>query len=104
MEYNVIFEDWNKQEITTYNIFNHYKFREEVIAALKNFSSKEIFEEEIRKSLFYYFCSKCEWEVVVSSFPENCGISKKIDVYWQVRNNWEIFINYLLSFKNNSNI
>ena len=47
------------------------------------------------KILKYYFWSKAEWEVIISPWVggkiEQCEI--KIDVYSQVKINWEAFFN-----------
>ena len=121
--WNVYRENHNK--IETFNIFNNSKFYEEVKKALKKFDNKEEFAEEIRKSLAWCYWSKCEWEVVIASFParitkeelnrineefkndtekygrEPCSewispsISKKVDIYEQVRLNWDIFVDYI---------
>ena len=52
-------------EIRPFNIFEHGRFREEVRKLLLKCTEKEAFAEELRRSLFYYYCSKCEWEVVI---------------------------------------
>lgn len=62
----------------------------------KKHKTKDEFAEALRRSLMYYFWSKCEWEVLISPW---CGSKKdkaiKVDVYWQVMNNWEIFLDYV---------
>lgn len=129
MEWFVYVEDWNSKEIKPFNIFQHGRFLEDVKKTLKKFGSKEEFAEEIKKSLAYYYWSKCEWETIITSLPtritkeeldrlneefksdtEKYGhepysmyilptVRKKVDVYEQVRLNWGIFIDYLWSHK-----
>jgi hypothetical protein len=78
-------------------------------------------KEEIRKSLMYHFWAKCEWEVVITDWPPhisndelerlnkekeeyirswdrepfslsyNPSVCKKIDVYEQIMNNFDLF-------------
>ncbi len=78
-------------------------------------------KEEVRKSLMYYFWAKCEWEVVITDWPPhitidelerlnkekeeyiknwdreptrlsyNPDVCKKIDVYEQIMNNFDLF-------------
>ena len=68
-------------EIRPFNIFEH---------------EKEAFAEELRRSLFYYYCSKCEWEVVIGPWCGDRGTKEiKVDVYMQVMNNWDIFVDYV---------
>ena len=44
-------------EIRPFNIFEHGRFREEVRKLLLKCTEKEAFAEELRRSLFYYYCS-----------------------------------------------
>lgn len=91
----------NRRKIETYNIFEHSSFYKDTILNLKNSKSKDEFAEQLWKDLMYYFWSKMEWEVAV--FPWTCTqpeYAKKIDVYEQVVNNFEVFANYVWSFKN----
>ena len=129
LEWNVFYHDFNKQKITTFNIFNHWKFNEDVQKSLKKFKDKDEFAEELRRDLFYYFGSKCEYEIIITSFPtyitmneldrlnherwthkERYGIDfvrinvspdtgAKIDIYTQVMNNFEIFCDYVWNSK-----
>ena len=129
LEWNVYVEDWSNKEIKTFNIFNHATFCEDVKKALKKFDDKEEFAEELRKSLAWCYWSKCEWETVMVSFParitkeeldrlnkefktntekyghEPCSmwisptVGKKIDVYSQVRLNWNVFVDHVWSHK-----
>lgn len=43
----------------------------------------------------YYFWSKCEWEVLVTPWisPRESE-KKKVDVCWQIMNNWDVFVDY----------
>ena len=85
-------------EIRPFNIFEHGRFREEVRKLLLKCTEKEAFAEELRRSLFYYYCSKCEWEVVIGPWCGDRGTKEiKVDVYMQVMNNWDIFVDYVLS-------
>ena len=102
--WNVIYHNVNRDELGVWNVFDHGRFREDVSKELKKCKTKEEFAEKLRGDLFYYYCSKCEWEVLVSPW---CGSKKeptiKIDVYWQVMNNWEIFLDYVWNSKRKKN-
>lgn len=129
LEWNVFYHDINKNRITTFNIFNHWKFAEDVQKSLKKFKDKNEFAEELRRYLFYYFGSKCEYEVIITSFPTyitmneldrlnherwthkdrygtdyvrlgvNLDTEIKIDIYTQVMNNFDIFCDYVWNSK-----
>lgn len=142
--YNVYLEDINAHEIKSYNIFEHEGFYNDLLKIKKQFKKdlkqflKEngqynilpkyqkwltyykinIFEKAVINSLQYYFWAKCEYEVVITSWPIyinvqefnkikesstdpkylftiDTDLSKKIDVYDQVMLNRDLFINYV---------
>lgn len=105
LTWNVIYGNFNRGDIETFNIFNHGGFVEDCKkAAKKHKDDKEAFAKEVRSSLMYYYWSKCEWEVIVSHWPPSEHHSErfrdeKIDVFDQVTMNWDIFIDYLWEHK-----
>lgn len=100
LEWNVFYHDINKQKITTLNIFNHWKFAEDVQKSLKKYKDKDEFAEELRQDLMYYFWSKSEYEILISAW---CGgrdtKELKVDIYTQVMNNWNVFLDYVWNSK-----
>ena len=129
LKWYVYYHDFNGQKIKTFNIFKHGRFREDVEKYFKKYKDKEEFTEHLRSSLFYYYCSKAEWEVVVTSWVPhitmseldrlnaeredtrekynrepyslyvNPNVAEKIDIYDQVMNNFDIFVDYVWSHK-----
>lgn len=127
MEWNVYIENVNNKKIVKFNIFNHYVFNREIEDVLKKNTSKEAAEKQIKSLLMYYYWSKSEWEIIITSWPpytsqegllkmnkesemfqRNYGkppvsvgtqleVSEKIDVYNQVMLNWDVFFNYVWS-------
>ena len=97
MHWNVYVEDINGKQMKKYDIFEHYGFAQDVKDAYKKHKDDfENFKEAVRQSLSYFFWAKCEWEIVLSPWPEsNRFHEKKIDVYDQVRMNWDVFIKYV---------
>jgi hypothetical protein len=96
MKWLVYYHAINEDKITTFNIFDHLGFAKEVEKALHSFKSREEFAKKLRSELFYYFGSKCEWEVIVSPWVGSRnkeGI--KVDVYNQVMLNWDAFVDYV---------
>jgi len=94
--WNAVYHSMNEKKLKTFNIFQHPGFRNDVYKHFKKCADKDEFARELRRSLFYYFCGKCEWEVIISAW---CGGRDtediKVDVYWQVMNNWDIFLDYV---------
>ena len=100
LEWNVFYHDINKQKITTFNIFKHGSFSGAVRSSLGKFEDKDEFAEELRRDLFYYFGSKCEYEVIIKPWPNGRGHEDiKVDIYTQVRNNWRVFVDYVWGSK-----
>jgi len=129
MKWFVYSSSANNKEIKTHNIFDHSGFYDGVVKKLKKCEAKEEFAEQLRRELFYYYGSKCEWEVVITHWPPrvtkeellrldaersesrekynkepvSLGVeletALKVDVYTQVRNNWDVSLDYVWSFK-----
>lgn len=53
-------------------------------------------EKQLDRQCIYYFWAKCEYEVIVSAWPPRDGSDKKIDVYSQLKANWEQFKNIVI--------
>lgn len=130
MEYYVYKYNINRQEMETINIFSHIGFNRAVLGLLQEDLDKAQFTDRIQKELAYYFKSKSEYEIVITSSPcyfsieevkksiskyeesesryspkvlclESLVISR-IDIYDQIVNNIHIFVDYVWSFKENN--
>lgn len=103
LEWNVFYHSINKNEITTFNIFRHGGFYDDVQKSLKKFTSKDMFAEELRRDLSYYFRCRSEYEIIISPW---CGSRDtkdvKVDIYTQVMNNFNIFCDYVWNSKKHS--
>ena len=97
MHWFVYAEDFNGRRIDEYDVFDHSGFAEDVKKAYrKHRTDFDAFSEAVHGSLFYYFRSKCEWEVIVSSWPPTDRVpERKVDVYEQVMLNWDVFVRYV---------
>lgn len=80
--------------MTTYNVFDHYSFRKEVLQLRSKNPTKEVFARELGGITRYYFWSKTEREIMLSPW---CGRADdvKIDVYDQLHMNWDAFVDYV---------
>lgn len=125
MIWNVYRENANAKKIEIYNIFDHTSFKRDVQEAYATCKTQKEFVEKLKRTLMYYFWSKCEWEVIITDWPThvsvaevermsaeiakyeadyghkpystgvNLKVAEKIDVYDQVMLNWEAFVNYV---------
>lgn len=96
LEWNVFYYDSNAKEIQVLNVFNHGRYRKDVEDLLHKCTDMEDFSEKLKSVTSYYFWGKCEWETVIHPWVgyDNKS-SKKIDVFWQLQNNWSRFVEYL---------
>ena len=126
MIWNVYNHDINRREIKTYNVFKHNSFREDVEELLKENLNYDEFSEKLNRIAQYYFWSKAEYEIVITSWVPhidneeldrvdkereehprylshyvNLEVEEKLDFYDQLHLNWERFVEYVLSFKKN---
>ena len=120
--WNVFHENFNARKIEVYNVFNHSSFYNNVIKLSRK--NKDEFAEQLKREAMYYFWSKCEMEIVVTSWPsyideneyqrltkernehiEKRGdtprvlnfcptVGSKIDIYEQLMLNWDMFVEY----------
>lgn len=101
LKWNVYYYDFTQNQIKILNIFNHSRFVDDICKNLKKNLEKEKFIVQLRNDLFYYFGAKVEYEVVISSlsFGTRNTDERKVDVFEQVINNWDIFVNYVWDVK-----
>ena len=96
MEWNVYVYNHNRHKPEPFNIFDHWRFVEDIKKAISKYKNKADFESQLKSELFYYYGSKAEWEVLITPW---CGGDRerdaiKIDVYNQVMMNWDKFVDY----------
>ena len=125
MEWYVYRYDFNKREIVPFNVFRRADFKEDVEEIdIKNISYKD-FKNQLDRLTLYYFRSKCEYEIVITSWPPfitkedaykmmnqfekdskrygrealvvnaNLEVGEKIDIYKQLHLNWDAFCDYV---------
>ena len=96
LEWNVFISDYNRKEIKTFNVFDHYGFLQDCADnATKNAKDYAAFVDRLNSNLMYFFWSKCEWEVIITDWPTSGKCEEKIDVYDQIMLNWEQFCRYV---------
>lgn len=132
LEWNVLCRGLNSNKIEIKNIFNyHSRFMQDLYKNKKRYLKRnnldfDGFFERVDKDLRYYFWSKSEYEIILTSWPPhlsseeldrlnrereedikkgykssflipNLDISEKIDIYDQIKMNWEAFKLYLMT-------
>ena len=99
-EWYTFIEDFNKKEIIIFNVFRSHNFLEGCKRTFKRFKETERIEKEIKNWALYSFCSKFEYEIVITSLSNSDNFNeRKIDVYDQLMLNWDAFFKYVLEHK-----
>jgi len=106
LEWNVYVCDFNSGKIERHNVFDHTGVMDDLRKAARKYrdSERELFDEDMRRTMLYYYWSKCEWEVVIDHWPTPTSEKarakyrpEKVDVYEQVMMNWHVFEAYVWS-------
>ena len=94
MEWNVLYYNYNAKEIQPYNVLHSRK--DAIRKMKKKCGTYEAFSDELRREMMYYFWSKFEWEIEVSSYGglTDGSEARRFDAYDQLRMNWDRFVEY----------
>lgn len=72
-------EDYNARAIKKFNIFNHYSFRNVIKTEISKITDYELFCDQMRSELMYYYWSKCEWETIWTLADDKITITSLFD-------------------------
>lgn len=100
LKWNVYVYSFNSRQIVTFNIFDHGRFKDDVLKIPKKIGLDDfnLFKEQLRRELMYYYWCKCEWEIIISPWPTHDNDPEiKVDVYNQVMLNFDIFAEYVFN-------
>ncbi len=102
LKWNVYYYNSTKKEIVVYNVLSRSNVKKDIIYAAKKYTNKDEFGEELRRSLMYRFWSRGEYEILIRAWCGGNGDEEiKIDIYDQIKNNWEVFLDYVWNERNN---
>lgn len=71
MKWDVYYYNFNANKIESFNILDHWSFREYTKKAAKKLKTKEEFAEQLKSELRYYFWSKAEYELIIEITEDN---------------------------------
>lgn len=87
MDFLVYREDFTTGKIKPWNVFSHGSFDR----SLRELAEHGAFtEEEVRREAAYYFWSKSEYEIILSTWAARRQ-DMKVSVYDQIVMNWDLF-------------
>lgn len=105
--FNVIYEDINSRRIVPYNVIPYFVEKYKECKRRKKECPKTVkdFTEFIKKESAYSFWARCEYEIIISGFP-NTEIAEKWDIHRQVMMNISIITQIVMEecVKKNVNI
>lgn len=125
MNWFVYRHNFNDKRIEKFDVFLHYGFYNAVKRIKRERLTKEEFSARLKEEAMYFFWCKCEYEIVITSFPSyvsqtefdrilrennecehkngrslyrtcvNLETEEKIDIYDQLTMNWDSFVDYV---------
>lgn len=95
----VYIENVNRQTIEVVDLFDGYYMSKECPKILEECGEdKEQFAKLLKDALMYQYWSRCEYEIILTGWPppnKDRFRELKIDVFSQIRLNWDAFIDYV---------
>lgn len=92
-EFNVIFYDFNRKKFIPYNVIPY------LVDCYNKAEDKPVTFEEFKKFVkdesMYQFWSRCEYEIILESWPIS-DIHEKTDIYQQIMMNIDIVTEVLM--------
>lgn len=106
-EFNVLVWDINSDKLVKYDVLPYFRECYDDCRKVDRPSTREQWEEFVQRRGMYMYWSRCQYEIIVSSWPPGKkDNSIKIDVWYQIENNIDLIVDILMSEyngkKNNS--
>lgn len=88
---------YNGKQIEGFNVFTNYNFNKAIndLLEVPDIQFDE-FNEIIDRTAQWQFWGRCEYEILVNAWPASSQDSSyKLDIYEQLKLNWDRFIDYV---------
>jgi hypothetical protein len=93
--FNVIIDDVKAQEFKSYDVMPYFIRCYDTTKKDKLPKTFDEFKEFVKSNSMYMYWARCQYEVVVHSWP--CDhIKQKIDVHWQIMMNIDVVTEILM--------
>lgn len=89
-EYNVYYHEINGDRIKTFNVLREGWVIDKLIKESPKNMSREEFDKELSAECMNMFWCRAEYEVIISAWVGG-DAEEKIDVYHQLKTNWNVF-------------
>lgn len=112
LEWNVMNYEhsWSKGEVRepeAFNVFSTISFSKNFYE-LRKIEDRKEFEEKLERAVMYTYWGRCEYEMMTLPWPcpdqpaDITNEAKKIDVYQQIKLNWDRFADYCWENRKNA--
>lgn len=88
-KYNVIVYDFNSNQFKSYDVLEYFIDEYNKIKKSKRPKTFDDIKNFIKGKSLYQFWSRCQYEIILSDWPNN-SFNKKIDVHYQIMMNIDI--------------
>lgn len=89
--WNVLVWDVNHDCLKYHDVVPGFKDYIMSVAKSKRPKTRDELSSVLDSEAAYHYWSRCEWEILVQGWPKS-DAEKKIDVYQQLKMNWDAFI------------
>lgn len=98
LEWNVLMWDSNAKKVVNYNVLGKElieRLHKEIVRK-KTITNYEQLKETVRSWCMYYYCSKCECEIMVGGWFAEEDEFEKIDAWRQIEMNLDRMCEYIM--------
>lgn len=95
-KFNVIIFDFNSQTFKSYDVLGYFIDEYNNTKKSKRPKTFDEFKKFIEGKSMYQFWARCQYEVILSDWPNN-KTHKKIDIHYQIMMNIDIITNLLIN-------
>lgn len=75
LKWIVYWNNFNSNKFETFNIFEHYRFKDSINTLLSKCETKDEFSKKVQMELMYNFWSKSEYEIIITCKCERIFVS-----------------------------
>lgn len=95
-KFNVLIWDINSDKLITYDILPYFRREYDEATKSKRPKTREEWTDFVKRKGLYMYWSRCEYEILITGWPTCDKSSCKIDVWYQIENNFDIIVDILM--------
>lgn len=90
LEWKVWKYNYNTKKIEQYNALTG--FENTIQRIRENCEGKEDFANQLDKEFMYQYWSRCQYEVLIKPWVGDEAVERKVDIYEQLKMNWDAVV------------